>query len=370
MPVPRFTEAERERRYEFLVNRQKGVGGSDIPRIVGVSSYGNALDVYYEKTRPIDKALIDDDTIHQMRGHQLEGTALAHYWLHTGRRGRATGIVVSHPDFPNVRVRRDFEVFAESNNLPEGAEGTGTGELKAPVSAVFGKVISDGLRESEIVQLQTNIAASRHQWGSIAYFSLEHSKGPITYADLLADEALGQFLLEQGQRFWDEHVVPRIPPDPNEWAHLMQRADAPPIYELNGEVDPVVDDEPLVTAIAKEIELKELKKEAESVYRTAQSTLFDLMVEREARKVHAAGVGKATVVTSKGREKLLEDTLRNAMPLDRDKVERWLRESGGGPYDPADVGRMLFECTLDIDQFKTRGEPSQHVRTYPSKEVS
>ena len=164
--------------------------------------------------------------------------------------------------------------------------------------------------------------------------------------------------------------MPRIPPDPNEWAHLMQRADAPPIYELNGEVDPVVDDEPLVTAIAKEIELKELKKEAESVYHTAQSTLFDLMVEREARKVHAAGVGKATVVTSKGREKLLEDTLRNAMPLDRDKVERWLRESGGGPYDPADVGRMLFECTLDIDQFKTRGEPSQHVRTYPSKEVS
>lgn len=380
MAISRFSDEQRAERRDFLERRQGGIGGSDLPKILGLSSYGNALDVYYEKVRPITEEMIEDDSIHQLRGHALEDMALAHYWVHTGRRGRKTGVLTSHPEYPNVIVRRDFEVFADEGR-PEPIRGTGTGEIKSPVSYVFGKIIDDGLRESEIVQLQTNIAASRHGWGTFCYFNLEHSDGPVKAVDLVADPDLGQFCLEAGQRFWDEHVVPRIPPDPHEWARLREDPDAPPIYDLSGEVYSVPDDDlEYRAALARELELKDLKNEAEEAYRAQQSLLFRLTVERGYQRAHAPAVGKVTMVTRKGSESFLKDTLANALPLDRDKVESFLREhmeevaeavaeGGNIQLTPEAIGEMLFRCTLDLDLFRTVGNPSQFIRTSRSNDV-
>lgn len=368
MAVARFSDATLASRREFLENRQKGIGGSDMPAILGLSPHKNALDVYYEKTRPITDADLEDDTIHQLRGHVLEATALAHYWLKTGRQGRATGITVAHPDYPAVRVHRDFEVFATSQNLPPYADGTGTGEIKSPMSWVYGKIIDDGLREAEIIQTLTNIAASRHSWGSIAYFSLEHSRGPIQFVDMPHDPKMGPWLLQMGQKFWDEHVVPRIPPNVDDWSHLLRRDDAPPIVDLSDpELVRLTDDAEYIEAIGEELRLKALVKDAETLYEAAKARLKTVALDRGLKRVHAPGIGKATVVTQNGRKTLQQDTLRHAMPLDRDKVERWLRN-----YIPdnATVGRMLFECTLDLDAFMRTGDGYQYVKTSPSKEIA
>lgn len=46
-------KAAAEARLEWLSSRQRGIGGSDVAAIMGVSPYRTALDVYYDKVTPI-----------------------------------------------------------------------------------------------------------------------------------------------------------------------------------------------------------------------------------------------------------------------------------------------------------------------------
>ena len=39
-------------REQFLLDRKKGIGGSDVASILGVSPFRTALEVYHDKTSP------------------------------------------------------------------------------------------------------------------------------------------------------------------------------------------------------------------------------------------------------------------------------------------------------------------------------
>ena len=365
-----MTTQEMERRRAFLERRQGGIGGSDIPKIIGVSQYGDALDVYYDKTRPIRDEDVEEDTIHQKRGHVLEPMALAEYWYKTKRKGRAwPGDYVQHPDFPACIVTPDAETFRDAER-EEGFRGPGVVEVKSPVSSIFRRVYEEGLRDSEIVQLQFNCAVARREWGTLVYYTLEEKSGPLIHVDLVADPRLGAFLLEAAQRFWDEHVVPRIPPDPDEW-QLMAATDAPKLVEVTGETELLDDGELFDRKLLSMLDLHDTAKDAEERRKAIGKEVLDRLVELGLKKARVPKVARLTVVTKKGRVSFNKERLRNAMPLDRDKVERWLREHGPSesvPMTAYDVGRMLFDCTLDLEQFEKVGAPTRHLLAKRPKE--
>lgn len=358
----RLTEEKRAERRAFLERRQLGIGGSDLPAILGVSQYANALDVYHQKTRPIREEDVEDDSIHQLRGSVLEPVALAHYWLKTGRVGRAVKKVTRNPAFPAVAVSLDFEVFTDPSRVD--MEGVGVGEIKCPVSSVYRRVHESGLRDAELVQLQTNIAAARRTWGSFCYFNMEDKDGPVLALDQRADPAMGEFLLRTGQRFWDEHVVPRVAPDPKAW-RLLEDRDAPKLVDLSGELRVLPDDDAFARRVAMMLEAKDTANDAEENYRQMQRDVLATLMENGIGKAQIPGLARLTVVTKKGAVGFDVDRLRDALPLDRDKVERWLREQTSPAWldkDPAAiVGRMLFECQLDLEVFRTEGAPSQYL---------
>lgn len=356
-----LTPEKRAKRFEFLQRRQEGIGGSDVPVIIGLSPYKNAVDIYYEKTRPISEEDIEDDNIHQLRGHSFEAMALAHYWLKTGRRGRRVSTPTRHPDYPNVVVNIDFDIFADPDR-PEGMQGPGVGETKSPIKEVFRKVHEHGLRDTELVQLQTNIAVARREWGSFNYFNMEDSNGPVLPLDQVANEEMGAFLLSNAQRFWNEHVVPRIPPDPTEW-RLMERKDAPKIVDLSGERVTLPTDDAFARQARRLLDCKDTYKEAEKRYRELQDVVFEQLRETGVGKAHIPGSANLTVVTKAGRKGFDVKRLANHLALDRDKVERWLQDwrVNGADIGVEDIGRLLFECVLDLSVFETEGDPSQYL---------
>ena len=392
-----MTKEARAKRLRFLERRQGGIGGSDMPVILGLSTYIpegrskplNALDVYYSKTRPIKEADIADDNIHQLRGHTFEGMALEHYMVKTGREcvGHSSD-PTRHPDFPHMIVSIDFGIEPDEER-EEGKRGRGTGETKSPVSSVFGNVIDHGIRQSEIIQLQTNIAVDQTEWGSFCFFSMEHKKGPVIAVDQMANPEMGRFLLETGQRFWDECVVPRIPPVPSEWK-LLEAEGAPKIIDLSGEFT-VIDDDDLFRALVERcLKRKDLTKEAEEQYRETLAQVFKYVTEYPCDACEGSGgdvddvpcdacggsgvtplaksqvpeLARLTVVTKKGSVSRDWGSLQNAMPLDRDAVVRWLQ---GHRVDPEsdltdeNIGRMLFECGLDLSLFESVGYQSQYL---------
>ena len=141
-----LTEEERAERMAFLTRRQLGIGGSDMPQILGVSNWGDALSVYHSKTRPILPEDIEGDSIHQMRGNTFEPLALDHYKRKTGRRCARRSGASHHPNYPNVVVSIDFDIFADESRDPS-MRGTGVGETKSPVSSVYRRVYEEGLRK-------------------------------------------------------------------------------------------------------------------------------------------------------------------------------------------------------------------------------
>lgn len=358
----KLTEAEREERLAFLQRRQRGIGGSDLPVILGLSSYRNALDVYYDKTRPIREEDIESDTIHQLRGHLLEPVALAHYWKHTGRKGRAVRKAIKHPAYPHVAVSRDFEVFSDAERA-EGMRGRGVGEIKCPMSSVFRAVHEHGLRDSELVQLQTNIAVARDSWGTFCYFNVEDKDGPVLAFDQIADPDMGKFLLESGERFWTDHVELRVPPDPAAW-RLLAQPEAPKLLELSGTLEELPRDDVLAQLVSRTLDAKDTASEAEDHYRELQAQVFEQLKTRGIGKAQIPGLARLTIVTKAGSSRFDRERLDRACPLDRDKVEAWLREQSvmaALDLPPAEVGRMLFETQLDLGGFETQGAPSQYL---------
>lgn len=361
----RITEEERHERRVFLERRQAGIGGSDLPVILGLVRHRNAVDIYISKTRPVRDEDVEGPSIHQWRGHRFEAMAIEEYWRETGYRGRRVSGPVSHPDFPNVVVSPDFEIFADESR-EDPYKGTGVGEVKSPSAPVFRRIYENGLRDSELIQLQTNIAASRRSWGSFAYFNAESEDGPLLAVPQPADERLGAFLLEVGQRFWDECVVPRVSPDPDEWK-LLASDDAPDIVEVGGDVETLETDGVFARSVAAMLDAKDVYKSAEENYRTKAAEIFEALRERGIGKARIPGLARLTVVTRDGRKTFDDRRLREHLPLDRDKVERWLRErientdATRTALSIEDVGRMLFETILDLDGFVNEGDPYQYL---------
>lgn len=395
----RLTDSERARRLRFLTRRQRGIGGSDMPVILGLSTYipegrsnpRNAIDIFHDKTRPIREEDIQDDNIHQLRGHSFEGMALEHYTRKTGRTVTAVDPKEGtfHPEYPNVIVSRDFQIEPDEERA-EGFRGRGTGETKAPVKEVFGHVIDHGLRQSELIQLQTNIAASQDEWGGFCYFNMEHNKGPVLAPDQMADPVMGKFLLEAGQRFWNEHVVTGIRPVPSEWK-LLEDENAPVIIDMSGELE-LLTNAVFRKLVARCLDRKDTKNDAEAQYRETLAEVFEWLKAYpcpecsgkadDCPRCDGAGtvpIGKAqltelarlTVVTKKGSTSRSWPQLVDALPLDRDMVARWLAEWDSrfrdDPKWKVALGRMLFECELDLTAFETVGHQSQYLLANRSK---
>lgn len=360
MSLLQLTPESRARRFDFLTRRQGGIGGSDMAPIFGLSDYKNALDIYHEKTRPIREEDIEDDNIHQLRGHTFEEMAVAHYWAHTSRRGRRVSGATRHPDFPNVVVSLDFEIFQDQTREEEWSRGTGVGETKAPVAGVFRSIREKGPRDAVLIQLQTNIAVARREWGSFNYFNMEDKDGPTLVVDQPLDADMGSFLLTNGQRFWDEHVVPRIAPDPEEW-RLLAEKEAPDIKEVGGDLKMLPNDDGFAADVRQMLEAKDVADLAEKNYRRLQDAVFQAVRDQGIHKARLSQLARLTVVTKKGRAGFDKARLADHLPLDRDKVERWLDYYPDAEIPAADVGRLLFDCVLDLDIFRTEGQPSQHL---------
>lgn len=353
-----------------------GIGGSSMGRILGLVPGTNALDVYHSMTRPY----VDGPrTVDMFRGHELEPKIAEWYWKRTGRRGRRFSGTATHPDYPAFQCHLDLDIFSDEAR-PEGMRGPGVGEMKAPRSKTIQRIIDFGLRDSEIIQAQTYCAVSRRSWAGYAIGSTEHdgvydeeTDTAVLALDVLADERLGEFLLRTGQRFFDEHVVPRIPPDPAEWRALWYEGEhGEPFHPTSGELV-VIEDEPdspdhvhrMVALADKVIQVKRIRKQADEQYSETTDQLRVLVKKHAGSdRIKIPGIGKFTVVRNAGRRTISASAIEGHRPIDRDALWKWMRENTHDEFaldqDEA-LEAFLAELELDLATFYRQGEPFEYL---------
>ena len=110
----KFISTKDMTREQWLAERRKGIGGSDIAAVVGASPYQTAYDVWLEKTgRATDD--IDSDVMYW--GRVLEDLIAREYTLRTDNKVRRLNVILVHPDYPFARANIDRLVM-EGNRIP------------------------------------------------------------------------------------------------------------------------------------------------------------------------------------------------------------------------------------------------------------
>ena len=228
---------------DFLTTRRQGIGGSDIAAILGVSKFKTALDVYLSKTteQPEQKGE------HLYWGHALENPIIDRFIQDTGAN------VIRQPE---MRRHPDYEwAIANADALITNGD-TIEAILEIKTSSAF-KSREWGADDTDEVPIEYIAQVQWYMWiydVNEAYLAALIGGNQYRQYHITRDDELIAMLAEKAQAFWQNHVIPRIPPEPQDGA------DAQKLYPHdNG--DTAEADSDTLTAYAELRELKAQEKE-------------------------------------------------------------------------------------------------------------
>lgn len=182
--------------------RQQFIGGSDIGAVLGLSPYKSALDVYNEKVA--DEPIITELNPAMEFGLRLEPVIAEKYSEVTGLKVQNRNAPYIHPKYPYMGVNIDRLIVGTSR-------GPGILEIKTANSWAV-RQWEEGLPLSYYAQLQWQMLCSGHKWGDIALLvdGRNYESMPFEF-----DLEFAAMMEHQAAEFWNNHVIPGIPPEPN-----------------------------------------------------------------------------------------------------------------------------------------------------------
>lgn len=186
-----FDEPTRE---EWLAERTKGIGSSDVAAIIGADPYRNALDVWLSKTGR-DSAGIE--TRPMRLGLKLEPIILGEFIEETGLDAVRDGVLARHATCPIALATPDAKLTAR----PAGVE------LKAPglrQASHWGRSWGNEYPEHYLAQCAWQMAVlDRDEW----YLAALLGGQDFRVYHIRRDRELEAGLLEAAKRFWRDHVI-------------------------------------------------------------------------------------------------------------------------------------------------------------------
>lgn len=196
----------------WLRRRQSGLGASDAPAILGLSTYHSPRDVYFDK---IADTITELDSEQIEFGHLLEPVILATVAKRHGNpdsdRHRYLGTIEKSPGL--LRSREHPHLLASLDAIVVEADGT-----LAPLNAKhrpFGRTrwadAENGVPDDVAVQIYQEAIVLGADHGYAAPLFGNTMPEPIRL-DVPAD--FREWYLAESERFWIEHVEARVEPDP------------------------------------------------------------------------------------------------------------------------------------------------------------
>lgn len=172
-------------------NRKAGLGGSDMPVVLGLSPWKSRRELWAEKRGLAEET---PPTPAMLRGIHLEPVAADLYAEQTGRKLRRSNLTRYHREHPFLLCHVDRMIVAENG------KGPGVLEIKCPGIHAFRKVQREGLSPAYLAQLAHNMMVTGRSWGAFAIFSAE--RWEMIQFDVNLDRELAQLILEKGSEFW------------------------------------------------------------------------------------------------------------------------------------------------------------------------
>ena len=302
MTAVRLVSTHNMDRSEWLSVRTRGIGGSDIAAIAGVSPWATPLSVYLDK---IGEAPKQDETEAMRWGTILEDVVAREYARrHPEYTIRRVNAVLQHPEVPYFIGNIDREI-RRAGHPPMLLEIKTT-------SAWNAGSWRDDVPDHVMCQVQWYLGILGWQTAVVAVLIGGQDYREI---EIARDDEIIEQLQTIGRRFWEEHVIPRRAPAPEAGDVDTVAAMYP---ESNGQE---IDLTPLAQDVLREYdEARAIEEAARQRRQAAEAKLKQLLGDHERALVGNRRVSWPTVVT----RRLDTAALRADHP---DIYEQYVRET-------------------------------------------
>lgn len=185
-----------ESKLEWLQERQKGIGGSDVGAILGVNPYKTAFNIYREKTEPILE--VNEQSEAARQGTDLEDYVAMRFTEKSGKKVRRDNRHLIHKDYPFMVANIDRRIVGENAIL----------ECKTVTPYNSKEWEGEEVPASYMLQCQHYMAVTGADKVYLAYLIFSTKFG---YREIKRDEELINIIIEEEKNFW-KLVENRTPP--------------------------------------------------------------------------------------------------------------------------------------------------------------
>ena len=257
---------------EQLKARQKGIGGSDVAAILGLSNYRDIVDVWKDKTA--DEVIEREENQKMRWGNILEAPVADEYANQSGNKIIASDKMLKHPEISYMLANIDrfyelpdgrrgiLEIKTTSKHYMSGWKYDLPMEYYCQVQHYMW--IAKALKLTQLDEAHVAILASGQEFTII----------PVAYDDKFIIGATGTL-----HEFWTQYVKTKTPPEPTngEQVEKLFSAFKDKEIEASKEVMLLVTNLAMSTAQRLEMEKreKELKSQIKLVMRDAELLTYD-----------------------------------------------------------------------------------------------
>ena len=244
---------------EWLAYRRKGIGGSDVAALLGVSPWRTARDLFYDKLNIVAVEDSEDNWVALEMGHLLEPLVAKIFQHRTGYKVYQVKKMFQHPKYPWMLA--DVDYFVE---VPDGT--TAILEIKTTNYNAKDHWWLDG---EETVPVYYEYQG-RHYMAVMdvdrCFFCCLYGNNEeeSIIREIQRNQAYEDEMIFLEQYFWQNHVLTKMPPPYTEEGNLVIESVRRHTGPANKDAPVVTLDLTLTAKLMRYLQLQEQKKRADT----------------------------------------------------------------------------------------------------------
>lgn len=209
----------------FHEERRGGLGGSDMGAILGLSPYRTPFQVWQEKTGRSEPFT---GNLQTRFGTYAEEFVAREYCERTGRRVQRYNAMLRHPEAPLIGHVDRLVVpdgakrasYRSEIRTDRGLEAKTAHALAASRGDDWGEDGTDQIPSAYLIQSAAYMALTGCEYWDLACL---FGNSDFRIYHLRRDLELEAMLIDEASRWWRDHVVADVPPDPQSESEARQR---------------------------------------------------------------------------------------------------------------------------------------------------
>lgn len=303
-------------REQWLNERKRGVGGSDVGKVLGVSEWGTAVDVWLEKT---GRTAPVEQTEAMWFGTEMEDAVARRY-------AAETGVEIVRHNF--MAIDEEYHLLGNIDRLVKLAD-TGLAAYQGEVRtdrALECKTSSQTPWDDVPLHYQAQVQAYMALHPSIQRFDVAASFYGLAKAfkvfSVERDDEVIESIREAVKEFWEKHVIPDVPPTPT------CEEDCRAIWKASNPLRKVYATDEVTAAVKS---LKDMEARIKELEAGASAVKASIMAAMEDGEILVAPDGSKLVTwkSNKATRKTDWEAVAKALNPDESLIAEWTTEKSG-----------------------------------------